>query len=126
VRINPKTNRVTKRIKVAKADWITPSPDALWVSSEGGQVVRVDPSRAAVVARVTVGANPLGSAWIAGELWVPNIDAGTVSIGDPKQNAVRTTLEVGKGPLSIAFAAGDVWISNSNDGELWRLSASQP
>jgi len=75
------------------------------------------------VASVTVGANPLGSAWIGGELWVPTIDAGTVSIVDPKQNAVRTTLEVGKGPLSIASAAGDVWISNSNDGELWRLSA---
>ena len=24
-----------------------------------------------------VGSNPLGSAWIGGELWVPNIDSGT-------------------------------------------------
>jgi hypothetical protein len=33
---------------------------------------------------------------------------------------------VGEGPLSIATAAGDAWISNSNDGDLWRVSASQP
>lgn len=126
VRINPRTNRVTKRIKVTKADWITSSPDSLWVSSERGAIVRIDPARAAVVAQVDVGANPLGSAWIAGELWVPNIDAGTISVIDPQRNAVRTTLGVGSGPLSIGTAAGDVWISNSNDGELWRVSASQP
>jgi len=126
VRINPRTNRVTKRIRVAKADWITPSADALWISSERGEIMRLDPARAAVVATINVGANPLGSAWIGGELWVPNIDAGTISVIDPQRNAVRTTLEVGSGPLSIAAAGGDVWISNSNDGELWRVSASQP
>jgi virginiamycin B lyase len=126
VRIDPNTNRVTKRIKVAKADWITPSPDALWVSSEAGKVIRIDPARAAIVATITVGANPLGSAWIAGELWVPNIDAGTISVVDAGKNLVRTTFEVGEGPLSIATAAGDAWISNSNDGDLWRVSASQP
>jgi YVTN family beta-propeller protein len=126
VRINPRTNRVTKRIKVAKADWITPSSDALWVSSETGEIVRIDPARAAVVARIDVGANPLGSAWVGGELWVPNLDDGTISVVDPQKNAVRTTLEVGSGPLSIVTAGGDVWISNSNDGEVWRLSASQP
>jgi len=77
VRINPRTNRVTKRIRVAKADWITPSADALWISSERGEIMRLDPARAAVVATINVGANPLGSAWIGGELWVPNIDSGT-------------------------------------------------
>jgi streptogramin lyase len=74
VRINVKTNRVTKRIGIAKADWITPSPDALWISSETGNITRVDPATGAIVATVSVGANPLGSARIGGELWVPNID----------------------------------------------------
>ena len=127
VRINPRTNRITKRITVAKPDWITPSPDALWVSSERGEIVRIDPARAAVVARINVGSNPLGSAWIGGELWVPNIDDGTVSIVDPARNAVRTTLTAGTGtgPLSIVAAAGDVWISTSGTGEVWRVAASQ-
>ncbi len=88
--------------------------------------MRIDPARAAVVARINVGANPLGSAWIGGELWVPNIDAATISVIDPQKNVVRTTVEVGSGPLSIATGSGDVWTSNSNDGELWRVSASQP
>ena len=106
-------------------DWITPSPDALWVSSETGQVFRVDPKNGAIVARVRVGANPLGSAWIGGELWVPNIDDGTVSVVEPAQNTVRTTLTAGKGPLAIVSAAGDAWISNSEEGTLWRVSPQQ-
>ena len=41
VRLDVRTNRVSKRIAIAKADWVTPSPDALWVSSETGQLARV-------------------------------------------------------------------------------------
>jgi DNA-binding beta-propeller fold protein YncE len=72
---------------------------------------------------VRVGANPLGSAWIRGQLWVPNIDDGTVSIVDPASNATRTAI-AGRGPLSIASAAGDVWISNSEEGTVWRVRPS--
>src|SRR5207244_3530622 len=63
-----------------------------------------------------VGTTPNGVVYAFGSTWV----------ADRQRNAVRTTLEVGNGPLSIAAAGGDVWISNSNDGELWRVSASQP
>lgn len=119
VRVDARTNRVTKRIKLAKVDWITRSQDALWVSSETGRFFRVDPARGTIVAKISVGANPLGSAWIGNELWVPNIDDGTA------QNAVRTTLTAGKGPLAIVTAGGDVWLSNSGDGTVWRVESQQ-
>jgi virginiamycin B lyase len=120
-----RTNRVTKRIRLAKVDWITPSPGALWVSSETGRVFRVDPRTGRVVASIRVGANPLGSSWIGNELWVPNIDDGTVSIVDAGTNRVRTTLRTGRGPLSIASTAGAVWLSNSEEGTVWRVSPQQ-
>jgi YVTN family beta-propeller protein len=115
---------VTAQIKIPKADWVTASPDALWVSTETGRIVRVDPVRRTNTPRLRVGANPLGSAWIGGELWVPNIDDGTVSVVDPSRNAVRATLGAGKGPLAIVGAAGDAWISNSVDGTVWRVRAA--
>ena len=31
---------------IPKADWITPSADSLWVSSETGSIYRVDPASA--------------------------------------------------------------------------------
>ena len=125
VRIDPATNRVTQRIGVEKADWVTPSSDELWVSSEAGFVARIDPTTGSVE-RVTVGANPLASAWVDGELWVPNLDERTVSVVDPSTRTVRTTIAVGDGPLAVLVAGSAAWVSHPESGELWRLPATRP
>jgi virginiamycin B lyase len=121
IRIDPVRNRIERRISLPKADWITASADALWVSSETGKIYRVDPVSLAVQAVVTVGANPLASAWIGGRLWVPNIDAATVSVVDPATNAVARTIPVGTSPLAVAEAAGSAWVTSDFDGDLWRV-----
>jgi YVTN family beta-propeller protein len=90
---------------------------------EDGKVTRLDPATLAVKAVIAVGRNPLASAWVNGELWVPNIDDDTVSIVNPATNSVRTTFSVSDGPIAIAQVAGDVWICHEN-GDLWRLSSS--
>ncbi len=74
-----------------------------------------------MLARIPVGGNPLASAWVGGQLWVPNIDDGTVSVIDPATNSVRMTLTVGNQPLAVAESGGDAWVSSSFDGELWRI-----
>jgi YVTN family beta-propeller protein len=122
LRIDPKTNRVTGRLGLAHADWITPSSDALW-SSETNNVYRVNPSTMAVTATVAVGTNPLASAIVGNELWVPNIDSNTVSVVDLATASVRATLEVGHAPIAVAQASGNAWVTAEADGDVWRLSA---
>jgi YVTN family beta-propeller protein len=121
LKVDVRRNRVVARFSVSKADWITPSAEALWVSTDANNVVRLDPNTGAVTGRIPVGENPLASAWVAGQLWVPNIDDGTVSVIDPATNSVRTTFAVGKGALAVAESGGDAWVSSSFDGELWRI-----
>ena len=121
LKIDVRRNKVVARYAVPQADWITPSADALWVSGESNVVVKLDPATGAVLAQIPVGHNPLASAWVGGELWVPNIDDGTISVIDPATNTVRTTFPAGSGTLAVAEAAGDAWISASNDGEIWRV-----
>jgi len=121
VRVNPRTNRITARIRVPAADWITPGSGALWVSSERNRVYRLDPRTRKVTGSVQVGANPLASAWIGGELWVPNIDSNTISIVDPAHLAVSRTIPAGNAPLGVLSTAYGVFVSMSNDGAVWRF-----
>ena len=124
LRIDPRRNRVERKISIPSADWITAWPDSLWVSSETGRVYRIDPATMATKATVTVGANPLASAWIDGALWVPNIDANSVSVVDPASNSVRRTISVGASPIAVAAAAGAAWVTSETDGDLSRLETS--
>jgi YVTN family beta-propeller protein len=124
VRNDPARNKVTGSVGIPTADWITRLGDSLWVSSESGKVYRLDPGTLAITATVTVGANPLASAVIAGRLWVPNIDANTVSVVDPATNSVVRTIDVGKSPIAIAEGAGAAWVSSEDEGDLWRFSPS--
>ena len=121
VRVDPRTNRITARIKIPKADWITPGAGALWVSSEKNRVYRLDPHAREVTATVAVGANPLASAWVGDELWVPNIDSNSISVVDPATNAVSRTISAGNAPLGVLSTPDGVFVSMSNDGAVWRF-----
>ena len=95
------------------------------MSSEPGTVVRIDPAtRRRRRRRIKVGANPLATAWIGGELWVPSIDDDSVSIVDPATNTVRDDaqggLRPGLGACRPEAASGS---RDSEDGDVWRLSA---
>jgi virginiamycin B lyase len=125
MRVDPRTNRITARIRVPKADWITPGQGALWVSSERNRVYRLDPRTRKVTAIVAVGANPLASAFVADELWVPNIDENTISVVDPARNAVSRTIAAGNAPLGIAATPSGAFVSMSNDGAVWRFDTSR-
>jgi virginiamycin B lyase len=122
MRIDPRTNRVTARIRVPKADWITPGDGALWVSSESNRVYRLDPRTRKVTGSVRVGANPLASAWVHGELWVPNIDSDTISVVDPANLAVTRTIPAGTAPLGVLSTADGVFVSMSEDGAVWHFA----
>ncbi len=124
VRIDPRTNRITARIRVPAADWITPAAGALWVSSERDRVFRLDPRTRRVTGSVHVGANPLASARVGGELWVPNIDENTISVVDVTRNAVSRTIPAGNAPLGILSTSFGVFASMSNDGTVWRFDAT--
>ena len=114
-------NRVEKRISLPKADWISPSADALWVSSETGKIYKVDPASMAVLATVTVGANPLATTWVAGNLWVPNIDDNTRLGGRSRRRARVVSTQSGPArarsrsprprasPGSRRTSTGDLW-----------------
>jgi YVTN family beta-propeller protein len=121
IRIDPARNKVTARLALDHADWITPTADALWISSETNNVYRLDPQTLQITASVPVGQNPLASTLLGNELWVPNIDSNTVSVIDTTTATVTRTIPVGPQPIAVVQQAGDAWVTSAGDGDVWRL-----
>lgn len=111
VAIDPVTLGNVGEVDLSGADWITPVGDALWVSREPDLVSEVDAASLAVRRTMQVGHNPLGSAIVAGDLWVPCIESDSVEVIDTATGARRFSIEASKGPIMVCAAAGSMWIA---------------
>jgi YVTN family beta-propeller protein len=86
---------------------------AVWAMSDAKEtLMRIDPARNAIVARIKVGAP---EAAVAGEgaVWLSNPSENTVTRVDPATNTVTATIPVGPQPEGIAVSPGAVWVANA-------------
>ena len=121
IRIDPGTNRVTGTISLPGADWVTGLRDSLYVSQETNVVSRVSVKTLKVLGHTDVKRNPLGSAIVGNELWVPCIDANAIVVVDPATMKVVTTKPAGPGPIVVLPVGGHVWVSHTTGTSLWRF-----
>jgi virginiamycin B lyase len=113
LKIDPASNKIVGSLKLDAPDWVTPDDRSLWVSQESGSIVRVDPAALQVTATVKVGANPLHTAVVGGDLWVPNLDDSTISVIDRAAGTVKDTFAGPSGAIAITATAAGVWVSGS-------------
>jgi streptogramin lyase len=121
LRLDPRTNRVTGSVALAGADWVTGLRGSLYVSQETNTVARVDARTLKVLGRAKVHRNPLGSAIVGNQLWVPCIDSNDIVVVDPATMKIVKTIAAGPGPIVVLPAGGHVWISHTTGTALWRL-----
>jgi streptogramin lyase len=116
-RLDPVSAKVTSRIQTGMA-----APYNLWsgagslwsADDRAGEIVRIDPARRRVIARIAVGDGPADMVFRDGRAWVVNHrDLGLVAI-DTATNRPRklVTLSAPNGaPERIAWAAGSLWVT---------------
>jgi streptogramin lyase len=121
VRIDPATNRISGTVKLPGADWVTGLGDSIYVSQETNVVSRVSVKTLKVTAVAKVARNPLGSAIVGRELWVPCIDANQIVVVDPATMRVVGRKPAAGGPIAVLSAFGHVWVSQSTGTKLVRL-----
>ena len=120
VRIDPATNAITGSVDVDGADWIVGRGDFLYVSQESNQVAKIDIASMKVVAQVATGKNPLGSAFVGDQLWVPCIDAAEIDVVDPGTMQVVERKKTTPSPIVVLPAFGHVWVSHTTRNSLTR------
>ena len=112
-RLDPRTGRVTATISTESAApynlWI--GDGSLWsVDDRAGTVVRIDPARRKVVARIPVGDGPADLIFRGKRAWViDHRDLGLVLIDTATNRARKLATVPGDAPERIAWAAGSLW-----------------
>ena len=111
-RIDTRAGRVVKRIELPQTpDQATYGDGAVWVTSRGNAVLRID-AATSKVEPIPVGNGPSGIAFGADRVWVANSRDGTVSAIDPQTNLVGTR-RLGFRPVAVAVVADQpaVWVA---------------
>jgi streptogramin lyase len=125
--IDPSTDRVLKVIPAPGAEdysHVAIGEGSVWVTADGGNVLRVDASRVRVVSTIHTGLYPEALAVGGGRVWVasPGAGPGTLFEIDPATDGVVRKIPIGVSPISVLFAAGSVWVShNENSSGLLRI-----
>jgi streptogramin lyase len=100
---------------------LIPAFGAVWIADPvAGEVVRVDPERRAVTARISVGSTQhITIQPVGGELWAIGAQPATLLRIDPATNRVADTIAL-RDPAGHTFQALDVL---ANDHAVWAVSA---
>jgi len=120
-RIDPITNRITKAFQVtAIGSSMTTGGGFVWVSnSYRNEVVRVDPITGESDA-VVVESEPDQLAYIAGAVWVEDVQAGTVTPVDGSLLEPRAPIGTPNEPAIEIAGLGSLWIAA--DGVVSRIN----
>jgi streptogramin lyase len=114
VRIDPRTNRVRKRIRVgAGACFLAADAHALWIANYKSGLIRVTPRGR--VKRIAVGATPDSVLVAYGRVWVTTWGAGKLAVVDPRTFKVVRRINIGARPAGLTARDGAVWVGFSRD-----------
>jgi YVTN family beta-propeller protein len=129
-RIDAASGRVVTRIPNVETGeslgGIAVGAESVWVAGpfQESMVVRIDPRRNAVVARIFVQKFRLnGIAVGEGAVWVSDVGNDQIWAIDAVKNEPIGTTTVGGQPLSLAYGDGSIWVANSGDGTVSRIDA---
>jgi virginiamycin B lyase len=122
----PPGAQVTATIALGEAadpNWIAADATNVWVHAYE-HVLRVDPAKNAVSARITTPFIHYGyMAAGAGSIWQADFDGNTLLRIDPATNAVVATIPLGNdaAPEGVGVGAGAVWVAEHHRGSVVRI-----
>jgi YVTN family beta-propeller protein len=100
---------------------LTVGEGAVWAMSDAeSTLMRIDPARNAVVARIKV-SPPDATAAGDGAVWLSYPSNDTVSRIDPVTNRVTASIHVGPQPSGIAISPGAVWVADAGGPSVSRI-----
>src|SRR6476619_4335239 len=128
LKLDASTLPIVQKIPIGgEADWLAIGFGSVWVTvAKNNEVVRVDPARNVVQARIAVDKEPCYGIGIGVEkVWVLNCQSKTLTRINPKTNAVDLGVPVKSddgGEGSIDVDERYVWFASNDDGNASKLT----
>ena len=126
-RLSLKTGELEATIATGVADsegGIAVGAGSVWLMSDPlSTLVRVDPLKNEVIAKITVATGSYAVAFGEDALWITSTDRNLLTRVDPSTNKVVETIPVGKSPRFLTVGFGSVWTLNQGDGSITRVDA---
>jgi YVTN family beta-propeller protein len=124
----PRGGKVAARIRLGRGapaplggGALTVGEGAVWaMSNVESTLMRIDPARNAVAARIKV-SPPQAMAAGDGAVWLTYPTDDTVSRIDPATNRVTASIHVGPRPTEVAISPGAVWVADSYGPSVSRI-----
>jgi streptogramin lyase len=115
-RIDPGTNRVTRRIRIGRGACSTAAgAGAVWVVNyRTSSLVRIDP-RTFRTRSVRVDAVPFAVLVAFGRVWATAWEAGRLDEIDPVTTSLVRRIDVGPRPAGLAVRRGAVWVGSGRE-----------
>ena len=126
VAIDPKTDRVTKRVRVgSQPTSLAASRHIVWVADrQSGELLRIDAGTARVRSRVPLGKGTGVVIANAGNVWVGNLEERTLTRIDPASGQpASAAVSLGKEIDDMLLTSRALWVAGG-DGTVTRLNPS--
>jgi DNA-binding beta-propeller fold protein YncE len=108
-RINPRTNRVTRRIRVGRGSCsLSAGAGALWIANYKQGLIRVLPGGR--IRKIEVGGVPFDVLVAYGRVWVTAWEDGKLTVVDPHTLRIVRRLDVGPHPAGLIARNGVIWV----------------
>lgn len=124
IRVDPCSHRIS-RYRVGRiANSVRVGFGSLWITdSTNDEVIRFDPRRREVLARIASSDDPQDMAMGAGRVWVTDFYRQRIYRIDPVSNRALTPgLSIGSEPGGVAVGLGAIWTGSFANGEISRIS----
>lgn len=124
LRIDPATGKTLATIAADPANsegGITVGDGAVWIVTKPSTLVKIDPTKNAIVASYPLPAGSENPTFGDGFLWVSGYGSDTLLKVSPKTGEVVATIAVGPKPRFLTVGAGSVWTLNQGDGTVSRV-----
>ena len=127
MRIDPVTGTVTASVDAEPENsegGITTGAGSVWMVVKPSTLIRVDPEKNTIIARIALPANAANPAFGDGFVWVSTFTQNSVVKVDPATDTLVTTIPTGPKPRFLTFGGHSLWTLNQGDGTVTRIDAA--